>query len=248
MADIETIDFRKIYEDVYGDFCYTRDFEMDPGKTALVIVDVQPAFTDPSVGYMKAYAKLLKASVDYFADRVNDLVIPNTNKLLDFFRQNNMMVVYIVTFSETEDLSDMDRNHQKAIRKFEQSYGEQVWRKWNPGMNVREEIAPRPGELVLPKRTGSAFASSILPYVLRNAGIETVVLTGCNTNGCVFETSCVGCNMGFEIILANDATACFAQTLQDMAEKWISHFFGMVRTTDETIEIFKDKIKGNSSQ
>jgi len=242
MSDTEKVDFRKIYEDVYGDFQFGAGFELDSSKAALVIIDVQPAYTDPSMGYMKAYAKLLKANIDYFANRVNDLVIPNTNKLLDFFRQSNMMIVYIVTWSETEDLCDMDRHQKRAIRKWEQSYNEQVWRKWNPGMNVREEIAPREHELVLPKRTGSAFGSSMLPYVLRNAGIETVVLAGCNTNGCVFESSCVGRNMGFQIILANDATACFAQTLQDMAENWIAQFFGIVRTTDETIELLKNKM------
>jgi len=51
--------------------------------------------------------------------------------------------------------------------------------------------------------------------------------------------------MGFEIILANDATACFSQTLQDMAEHWISHFYGMVRTTEQTVELLKSKAQVN---
>ena len=73
--------------------------------------------------------------------------------------------------------------------------------------------------------------------VLQNAGIETVVLTGVNTNGCVFETAVVGKNMGYDFILVNDTTACFDPRLQEEAEMWMARHFAWVRTTAETIEL-----------
>lgn len=238
----ETIDFRALHEQIYGDWSYSAEVDIDPARTALVIVDMQPAFIDPTVGTAKAYANSLKCGVDYFSNRVKDMVIPCHQKLLAFFREHGMFIVYIVTWSETEDLSDMPRYQQRSIRKREQAAGQQVYRKWNEGMNVCDELKPREHELVIPKRTGSAFASSTLPQVLQNAGIETVVLTGVNTNGCVFETAVVGKNMGYDFILANDATACFDPRLQDEAEMWIARHFAWVRSTAQTIELLEQAL------
>ena len=233
------IDFHKIHEEIYGTFDYNRGMEIDPATTALVIVDMQPAFSTSKMGMAKAYSRILKIGIDYFEDRVQNLVIPNTAKLLELFRRHEMTIVYIVTWSETDDLSDMPRYQKRAIRSWEQALGEQVYRKWNEGMGICEEIAPQEHELVLPKRTGSAFTSSTLDSCLRNAGIDTIVLTGINTNGCVFETAVVGKNMGYEFILVNDATACFAPVLQAEAETWLARHFAIVRTTDETIGLLE---------
>ena len=238
------IDFRRIYEEIYGPFTYSEGMEIEPDSTALGIVDMQPGLTNSQVGMAKAYSQLLKISIDYFDDRVQNLVIPNIARLLEFFRDKGMMVVYIVTWSETDDLSDMPDYQKRSIRRWEDVYGEQLYRKWSEGMGIWDEIAPRKHELVLPKRTGSAFASSMLPFCLQNAGIKTVVLTGCNTNGCVFETAAVGMNMGYEFIMASDATACFAPVLQNQAEAWIARHFGIVTTTDETITLLKSGEQG----
>ena len=238
------IDFRKIYEEIYGSFTYNEGMEIDPDSTALVIVDMQPSLTSSQVGMGRAYNQLLKISTDYFDRRVQELVIPNIARLLEFFREKGMMVVYIVTWSETDDLSDMPDYQKRSIQRWENVYGEQLYRKWNEGMGIWDEIAPREHELVLPKRTGSAFVSSMLPFCLQNAGIKTVVLTGCNTNGCVFETAAVGKNMGYEFVVASDATACFAPVLQNQAEAWIARHFGIVATTDETITLLKSSERG----
>ncbi len=235
------IDFGEIYEDIYGSFDYNQGMEIDPDRTALVVVDMQPGLTSPKVGMGKAYSQLLKISTDYFDNRVQNVAIPNIGRLLDFFRRQDMMVVYIVTWSETDDLSDMPDYQKRAIRRWEAVYGEQLYRKWTEGSNVWEQIAPREHELVLPKRTASAFASSMLPFCLQNAGIKTVVLTGCNTNGCVFETAVVGRNVGYEFILVSDATACFAPVLQNQAEVWMARHFALVRTTEETITLLKSE-------
>ena len=230
-----SVDFRKIYEDVYGEWSYASPDPVDPKKTALVIIDAQPAFVDSRIGYMKAHFKKLRADPDYFDRRVREMALPNIKKLLDFYRERNLLIAYVITYSETEDLSDMDVIWRRAIRKWEAELSEQIWRRWNDGMQVCPEIAPLPHEMVLHKRTASAFATSTLPLVLKNAGTETVVLTGFNTNGCVFETACVGSNLGYDFIVPKDATASFAATLQAEAEVWIAKHFGNVSTTEETI-------------
>ena len=235
------VDFEQVWEEIYGKWSYITDYNIDTRKTALVIIDMQPAFVDDRVGYMKAYSKKLKISLDYFSNRVRDLVIPNISRLLECFRDKESLIVYMVTQSETEDLSDMDRYWRRAIRRWEEETGEQIWRKWGEGMSVCREIAPHPHDLVITKRTSSAFSSSMLPLVLKNAGIETVVLVGCNTNGCVFSASCVGSNMGYDLIVPADCTACFAPTLQAQAEAWIARQFALVCSTQQTIDLMDGK-------
>ena len=235
-----TYDFRKMYREIYADWSYGSGFSLDPEKTALVIVDLQPGLTSSKVGMSKAYGRLLKISLDYFDERVQRTVIPNVARLLEYFRANKMLVAYVVTWSETEDLSDMPSYQRRVIKRWEESLGEQVYRKWNPGMQIYDEIAPRDKDLVVPKRTGSAFASSMLDFCLRNAGIEHIVLTGCNTNGCVFETACVGRNFGYDLALVSDATACFSPVLQEQAEAWMERFFAVVKNTGESIQMLEE--------
>ena len=237
------IDFKKIYADIYGDYGYTEKPQTDAEKTALVVIDMQTAFIDPAIGTARAYDKMTKSGAAYFAQRVREQVIPNHQKLLRYFREKGMLVVYITTWSETEDLRDMPRYQRMIIRKREEAVGEQTYRKWNKGMGVCPEIAPQDHEQVLPKRSASAFGTSVLDYVLKNAGIETLVLTGVNTNGCVFETLVVGKNMGYDFIMPSDATACFAPVLQAEAENWISRHFALVLNTEETIELLTGRTK-----
>ena len=230
-------DFRKMSEEIYGSFDYTSGLELDPARTALVIVDMQPAFTSSKYGQGKAFSRIIKTGVEYFENRVRDQVVPNNARLLEYFRGREMTVVYVVTWSETEDLSDMPKYQRRVIQHWESIIGEQLYRKWNDGMGVWPELAPRPNESVCHKRTGSAFTSSTIDFVLRSAGIEYIVLTGCNTNGCTFETGVVAKNLGYELVMVGDATACFHPLLQDEAEVWFNRNFGPVKTTDETIAL-----------
>lgn len=230
-------DFKKMTDAIYGSFDYNAGMEVDPDTTALVIVDMQPGLTSSEYGMGKAFSKILKTGTEYFEDRVRNMVVPNNARLLEYFRGRAMTVAYVVTWSETEDLSDMPKYQQRTIRHWESIIGEQLYRKWNDGMAIWDELTPLPNEPVCPKRTGSAFTSSTLDFVLRSAGIESIVLTGCNTNGCTFETGVVAKNLGYEIVLVTDATACFHPILQAEAENWFGRHFGLLRTTDETIAL-----------
>jgi ureidoacrylate peracid hydrolase len=241
VTSLQQVDFQKVWTEIYGPWSYITDYKVDAEKTALIIIDMQPAFVDDSVGYMNAYSKQLPASLAYFSERVRDLVIPNIAKLLECFRELGSRIIYVVSWSETEDLSDMHKYWRRAIRRWEEGSGNQLWRKWNEGMNVCEQIAPKERDLIVPKRTSSAFAGSMLPQILNNAEIETGVLVGCNTNGCVFSSACIGSNMGFDLIVPSDATACFAPSLQAEAENWISRQFGLVCSTQQTIDLMRGK-------
>ena len=222
------------YKKIYGDWGYSKGFKIDLKKSAVLVIDMQPALTDPSYDFMKAYTEMIPVSTDYFVQRVRELVRPNIARLIKAARSSGVPVTYVVTYSETEDLSDMTPVVQDSLRKIEKSCGHEIYRKWSPGMEIYEDIKPEGHELVLGKRTGSAFVSSVLPFVLRNMGIDTIFLAGCNTNGCVFETGVVAKEMGWRNVLVSDGTACFTPELQELIEKNIFPLqYGIVKSTDE---------------
>lgn len=57
------------------------------------------------------------------------------------------------------------------------------------GYRIVSEVAPQAGELLLPKRHPSAFFATALVSYLIDAGVDTVIVTGCTTSGCVRATA-----------------------------------------------------------
>ena len=73
------------------------------------------------------------------------------------------------------------------------------------GAEIVEALAPRPGEPVVRKQRYSGFFETELDAVLREAGADTLVLTGLQTDCCIRHTAADGFFRGFRIAIASDA-------------------------------------------
>jgi nicotinamidase-related amidase len=98
-----------------------------------------------------------------------------------------------------------------------------AFRPGQEGNQFKDEVAPRPGEKIFPKRTNSAFIGTDLERYLRDAGLETLVVTGVSTNNSVEATVRMSGNLGFRTYLVEDA--CFTFGRRD--------FSGRLRTAEE---------------
>jgi nicotinamidase-related amidase len=74
-----------------------------------------------------------------------------------------------------------------------------------PGAEIVGALAPRPGERVVRKRRYSGFFETELDAVLREAGADTLVLAGLQTDCCIRHTAADGFFRGFRIAIASDA-------------------------------------------
>ncbi len=112
-----------------------------------------------------------------------------------------------------------------------------------PGHDFKPEAKPLAGEPIIPKNVNSAFIGTDLEQQLRSQGIEQVVIVGLTTNHCVSTTTRMAGNLGFETILAADATAAFervsvngqhfpAQTIHETALASLHDEFATVADTD----------------
>lgn len=93
------------------------------------------------------------------------------------------------------------------------------------GYDFVAEIAPRDGDVVLPKKHPSAFFGTPLTSHLIDLGVDTLVVTGCTTSGCVRGSVVDAFALNFRVLVAEDAVydrsrVSHAVNLFDMASKY----------------------------
>jgi len=81
-----------------------------------------------------------------------------------------------------------------------------------PGVEIKDEVQPLPGEPVVQKSVNSAFIGTTLESDLRRRGLSTLVVVGLQTNMCVSTTARMAGNLGFTTYVVSDATATFDNT------------------------------------
>jgi nicotinamidase-related amidase len=186
----------------------TRDRAIDPGRTALLVVDVQ--------NYTFNDAQEAKRPEFFFAAR--DTVIPNLERLVAASRTAGVEVVYTVMENFTRD--GRDRSLDYKLSDFFIAKG--AWE-----ARVIDALAPGEDEMVLPKTSSSLFNSTNLDYLLRNIGIEDLVVTGFLTDQCIDHTVKDGADRGYYVTCLTDA--CMADT-HERHETALACFRGYCRT------------------
>ncbi|NJO05763.1 MAG: cysteine hydrolase [Chloroflexaceae bacterium] len=78
-----------------------------------------------------------------------------------------------------------------------------------PGHAFKPEAQPRAGEPIIQKQVNSAFIGTDLEAMLRQRGIDTLVMVGLTTNHCVSTTARMAGNLGFTTYIVADAVATF---------------------------------------
>jgi maleamate amidohydrolase len=87
------------------------------------------------------------------------------------------------------------------------------------------ELTPEPGELIIRKTQPSAFFGTSLTHWLISKGVDTLLVTGCTTSGCVRATVVDSMSSNFRTIVVTDcvgdrAMAPHEANLFDMGQKY----------------------------
>ena len=201
-----------------GDLSF-RQRAVEPDRTALLVIDLQKGEYNPD----KIAAEPQNA---YLFERIREVVIPNGQKLLAACRAAGVEVIYTVVESLTLDGRDRSLDYKISGIFFPKG----AW-----GAEVLDELKPLANEIVIPKTSSSLFNSTNFEYVLRNLGVEYVMVMGILTDQCVETAVRDGCDRGFMMTLLDDA--CATSSEQRHKEALIG-FKGYcrIRTTDQVIE------------
>ena len=199
---------------------------LDPRKTALLVVDMQNAFLLPGVAHS-------------FCPMAQEIV-PNINRLAQAMRDSGGTVVWIKTTFTAEtlkswstyyDLSKPEQNVKRAEALAAGSKGHELW----------AALDVRPGDVTVEKKRFSAFiqGSSNLAELLRERGIDTVVVTGTVTGVCCESTARDAMMCNFKTIMVSDGNA--AMTDEDHNASLANFYltFGDVMSTGQVIACLK---------
>ena len=201
-----------------GDVSF-RQRAVEPDRAALLVIDLQKGAYD-------AERRAENPSQQYLYDRVRDVVIPNGQRLIAACREAGIEVIYTVVECLTKD--GRDRGLDYKISGIFAAKGS-----WEA--EVIDELGPGNDDIVIPKTSSSLFNSTNCEYVLRNLGVEYVMVMGMLTDQCVETAVRDGCDRGFLMTLVDDACAT---TSDQRHREALVGFKGYcrIRTTAELVE------------
>lgn len=100
--------------------------------------------------------------------------------------------------------------HRKGIDKELKLWGDHAIA-GTPGAEVIPELKLSEKDYVVPKRRYSGFFQTDLDILLKELGVETVVMTGLHTHMCVRHTSADAYCLGYNVVVAKEATDSFTE-------------------------------------
>lgn len=103
---------------------------------------------------------------------------------------------------------------------------------------IVDELKPASSDIVLYKRSYSGFRETGLEYILRDLGVDTVILTGIHTHICVLHTAIDAYYARFNLIIVRDAVAALSREDHDYAINYMEKVLGAkLASTAEVIAL-----------
>lgn len=184
------------------DFGLSRDVPVKRGETALLFVDVQNYSAEGGGKYAGLSPEIIEARYGYFFREMQERVVPNMRRLQYACRKAGVEVIYTVIESLTLDGRDLGLDYKISGL---------FCPRGSHDARVLDAIAPKGDEIVLPKTSSSVFISTNIDYVLRNLGVQHLIVSGLLTEQCVDSTVRDACDYGYLVTLVTDACAALSE-------------------------------------
>jgi len=188
-----------------------QHLELNPKKTALVLIDLQGAIVARDTAPYKAQE-----------------VIARSRQLAEAVRRVGGTVVYVHVM-----MGDMPQRVTDVQRPSASG-------PMPPGAtDIVPEAGMQKGDILITKRQWGAFHATSLDQQLRRKGIDTIVLSGIATNMGVESTARSAQEHDYQIVFAEDAMTSVSAELHEFAVKKIFPMIGRVRTTEQILAALK---------
>ncbi len=195
---------------------------LDPKRTALVVIDMQNAFVAPG------------APVEVPAARA---IVKDINRLAKELRKRGVAVIWVL--HENSDGWDgffgvFVKPEAQAAAAKALSAGHEMQKAWR-------ELDIAPGDLKTSKSRYSAFIgpSSPLPSLLRERGIDTLLIAGTKTNVCCECTARDAMMLDYKVVMLSDCTAALSDEEHRATLENVIQQFGDVLTADEVLALLQ---------
>ena len=182
---------------------------VDMDRAALVIIDMQRDFLEPG-----GFGEALGNDVSRLA-----AAVPPCRAVLDAARRAGLLVIH-TREGHRPDLSDapkakLERGHPAARIGAPGPMG-RILIRGEAGHDIVPELAPLPGEPVIDKPGKGAFYQTDLDLVLKNRGIDTLLVCGVTTEVCVNTTVREANDRGYRCIVLADCCGSYFPEFHEM--------------------------------
>jgi ureidoacrylate peracid hydrolase len=163
--------------------------DIDPGKTAMIVVDMQNDFVAAGAPMETPAARAM---------------VPRLAEALTLSRDAGIRVIYTAHVHRRDgcDMGLFDDLHPPIAARAGLVDG-------TPGVEIYPELAPAPGEHVIKKHRYSGFFGTDLDIILREWGVDTVIVSGTTTENCCHATARDAMFRDYRVVFLSDATATY---------------------------------------
>ena len=200
------------------------DLGVDRPVPAVVAIDLHRGHLDPAV-----------ATMPLAAERAERVVAANA-RFFGRCRVAGIPVAHLLTqYRDADEIAAMPA--WKARSRNPDNPRRNVLRHnlaGMPGVSVMSQVLDAQRDWVVDtKKRYDCFIGTDLDFMLRTHGINTVLITGVNTNSCVLSTACAACSRDYAVVVVEDCVDTMdPPELHSAALACIRTAFGFVLTSE----------------
>ena len=197
--------------------------------TALLCIDLQYLDAAEGYGVFRADERsgVSLEGREYYFRTLTKQVVPNVHVLQNCFRQHGLEVIHVRIQSLTRDGRDRSKGHKRLRLHAAPGSAEACF---------LDEVAPSGDEIVINKTASGVFSSTNLHYVLKNLGIDSLVVVGVYTNECVETTVRDACDLGYLVTVVQDCCTTVTPELHDASLKTLKDRYARIIDLKEAID------------
>ncbi len=200
--------------------------DLTPSRTALLVIDMQNA--------------LMPGPAAHAPCDMAPRIIPQINRLAQNLRETGGLIVWIQTVCTQSDRLTWSNAHkitrpERAEKRF------QSLTRGSEGYALHRDLDARENDLFVEKHRYSAFiqGSSDLDAILRESGIDTILVAGTVTNVCCESTARDAMMLNYKVVMVSDCNAADNDDDHNGTLRAIYLTFGDVMDSDMAAEILR---------